>query len=77
MRALGCGAARAVRIEQVGRIGVLGVAERADADADQAKARAVDLARQQFAAGREDPAGKLGRIARASAARVRIGNPRS
>ena len=47
--ALGGGAALAGLVDQVGRVGVLGVGQRADADAEQAVARAVDLARQQVA----------------------------
>ena len=52
-------------------------AERADADADQAEFGAVGLARQQFAAGGEDPRRELGRAARANARGCAGGNRRS
>ena len=59
--AFGGGAPLAAAVDQVGRVGVLGVGQRADADAEQPIARAVDLALQQFARGAEDLAGELGR----------------
>src|SRR5262249_12933018 len=56
---LGLGAAA---VDEVGEIGPVGVAERREADADQAKHGAVGFAREQVAPGGENPPGELGRV---------------
>ena len=59
--AFGVGAAFGTAVDQVGRVRGFGIVEPADADTQQAIARAVDLAGEQFAAGREDLVGQLRR----------------
>src|SRR5215472_7201830 len=56
---LGLGAAA---IDEVGEVGPVGVAERREPDADQAKHGAVGFAREQVAPGGENPPGELGRV---------------
>src|SRR5215813_11908424 len=58
-RLLGLGAAA---VDEVGEIGSVGVAERREADADQAEHGAVGFAREQVAPGGENPPGELGRV---------------
>src|SRR5262249_6853018 len=55
------GFGRAV-IEQIGEVGVIGIAKPRHADADQAELRTVGLACEQIAASSEDLDGKLRRV---------------
>src|SRR5207244_256691 len=60
-RAFGLGGAV---VEQVGEVGPIAIAKRGQADADQPEGGAVDLGREQIAAGAENDSRKLGRASK-------------
>src|SRR2546427_1375791 len=49
-------------IDQIGKVGSVGIAQRGYADPDQTEHAAVAFARQQLAAGGENASGELGRM---------------
>src|SRR5690242_2925828 len=69
-RALGERLAPAGLIEEVARIGLVGLADVGDADADQAEARAVGLAREQLAPGGKYFLRELGRVGKPARTRA-------
>src|SRR5690242_20473467 len=69
-RAFGERLAPAGRVEEVARVGLVGLADVGDADADQAEARAVGLACEQLAPGGKYFFRELGRVGKPARARA-------